>query len=309
MVDGHAHLAADELFKPGDLESAQTRARESLRAGVTLLLDKGWSDTTSLEVKASVPAGERPEIEAAARVLAVAGGYYPEFAEEIDPALIEEAVAVEARAGAGWVKLIGDWPRRGEGPRGNFTLDELRRAVNVAEDLGCKVAIHTMAREVPSMAVAAGIHSIEHGLFLTESDIGALGSRGGMWVPTVLRVEATLTQLGPDSTGGRLMRAGLDNVSRLLPLAVEAGVHVLAGTDLVGSPTNIGAEALRLAELGLGTELALRAVGISGFEVTGRSVAFDPGSPADAVFFADDPTRDLGVLAHPSVVVRLGRVL
>lgn len=308
LVDAHAHLASDEMYKPGDLEGARRRARESLAAGVTLILDKGWTDTTTIEAIGSVAAVERPDIEAAAKVISVAEGYFPRFAQEIDPSRIEDAVLEQAGEGRGWVKLIGDWPRRGVGPVGNFTLDELRRAVETAENAQCRVAIHTLAREVPSMAVAAGVHSIEHGLFLTEADIDALAERGGMWVPTVLRVEALISQLGEESSGGRLLDAGLANARRLLPVAAEAGVHVLAGTDLVGSPANVANEAMRLAELGLGDDAVLRAIGMSGFEATGRPTDFDIGTPADAVLFAENPLDQLGVLAHPAVVIRHGHV-
>ena len=45
LVDAHAHLAAAELdYLPGDLTGAMARASESLLAGVTLVLDKGWTD-------------------------------------------------------------------------------------------------------------------------------------------------------------------------------------------------------------------------------------------------------------------------
>ncbi len=309
LVDAHAHLASDQMYaSPGDFAGAQRRAREALQAGVTLVWDKGWADATAIEAIDSVPAEDRPDVEAAATVISVAEGYYPNFAAEIDPSHIEEAVDLQAKAGIGWVKLIGDWPRRGVGPVGNFTLDELRRAVETADALSCRVAIHTLAREVPSMAVAAGVHSIEHGIFLTEEDIDALGQRRGMWVPTVLRVEALIAQLGEESSGGRLLAAGLANVRRLLPLAAEAGVHVLAGTDLVGSPSNVANEALRLADLGLGGRGALQAVGMAGFEATERPRGFEVGTPANAVLFAENPFERLEVLAHPAVVVRHGSV-
>lgn len=310
LVDAHAHLAAAELnYEPGDLEGAIERARLSLPAGVTLLLDKGWTDDTTVQVTEVVPAAERPEIEAAARIIASVGGYYPDFALEVNPDDLEDAVRVQARAGAGWVKLSGDWPRRGIGPVSNFDEHELRTAVSTASAAGAKVAIHTMAPEVPSLAVAAGVQSIEHGLFLEEEDLGPLGGRAGMWVPTVLRCETTLAQLGAESSGGRLFTEGLERVARLLPLAVEAGVHVLVGTDLIGSPADVAAEAIKLRDYGMSAAQVIDAVSTSAFLATGRSARFEIGSPANAALFPENPLENLAVLRHPGHVVRLGRAL
>jgi imidazolonepropionase-like amidohydrolase len=179
----------------------------------------------------------------------------------------------------------------------------------VADDLGAKVAIHTMARETPSLAVRAGVHSIEHGMFLDEDDLGRLGDRGGMWVPTVLQVEAVIAQLGAESSGGRLLREGLENLTGLLGTAVDAGVHVLAGTDLAVGSRQVAEEAIRMWELGLPAEQVVAAVSSSGLLANDRVPAFEPGAPANAVFFESDPAADPRVLRHPSLVVRLGRVM
>src|SRR5690606_29608951 len=138
-----------------------------------------WCDDTAVRVIDAVPEDERPDIEAAARLIAPPDGYFPGFARGFDDG-IEEAVRAESVAGRGWVKVVGDWPRRGVGPVANFSEDELRTVVEVAASEGARVAIHTMAADAPGAAVRAGVHSIEHGLFLTESDLDMLGARGGM---------------------------------------------------------------------------------------------------------------------------------
>jgi imidazolonepropionase-like amidohydrolase len=166
-----------------------------------------------------------------------------------------------------------------------------------------------MARDVPSAAVEAGVDSIEHGLFLTEDDLGTLGGRGGQWVPTILRIEATIDQIGIGSSGGKLLSEGLDRIRKLLPLAVEAGVRVLAGTDLIGSPADVAVEALRMSDFGLSAEQVVAAVTSEGFAATQRDHRFEVGGPANAVFFTQSPIDDLAVLAHPTHVMRLGRLL
>lgn len=310
LVDAHAHLARESLdFLGGDADGARLRATDALGAGVSLLIDKGWRDLTVIDLIHSVPVFDRPDIDAAGVILAVADGYWGEFARNVEPGGIEAAVATAATEGEGWVKMIGDWPRKGVGPTPNFSEDELAMAVRTAHSLNSRVAIHTMARDVPSMAVRAGVDSIEHGLFLTEDDLVDLGARGGAWVPTVLRVEAVIRQLGAESSGGRLLTEGLANVIRMLGPAVESGVAVLVGTDLAVGSHQVAAEAIRLWELGMSSHRVIESISASGLRANGRPFDFAPGAPANAVLFDEDPAADPRALAHPSHVIRLGRLV
>ncbi len=310
LVDGHAHFSQDRAdFVAGDPEGARRRLIEAMRHGVLLAIDKGWGDTTTIDVIDAMPASQRPEVEAAGVMLTVEGGYIPGFGREVDVGSMEAAVASASHDGRGWVKIIGDWPRRGLGPVANFSEVDLKAAVQIAAANGARVAIHTMAREVPSVAVRAGVQSIDHGLFLEPDDLETLGARGGIWVPTILRMEGVILQLGENSSGGRLIAEGLANVARLLPFAAETGVHVLAGTDLAVATHQVLLEAVRLGEMGLGASAVVQAISRAGYEATGRSPDFSAGAPADAVLFGANPIEDLGVLAHPAHVLRLGKIV
>ena len=310
LVDAHAHLARSVMgFGLADVEETGARAREALEAGVGFVLDKGWVDLTVIEMIDRVPPSERPDIEAAGVILAVEGGYWPGMGRDVETGSTGHEVTRAAGEGRGWVKLIGDWPRKGVGPMANFTEAELAEAVERAGASGARVAVHTMAREIPALAVRAGADSIEHGLFLSPEDLEALGRRGGSWVPTVTQVEAVIEQLGSGSSGGRLLSEGLDNIAANLGLAVEAGVHVLTGTDLAIRTHEVAREAVRLWEMGLKPEAVVEAVSWSGYQATGRESPFAVGEPANAVLFAEDPVADPGVLAFPARVLRLGRLV
>ena len=178
-----------------------------------LVVDKGWCDSSVVATLTDAPPSEAPDFEGAARIVAVEGGYYPGFAEETDPAGLSEVIHQAAGDGNGWVKLVGDWPRKGRGALPNFEPEHLKTVVEVSHAAGVRVAIHTMAPEVASWAVAAGVDSIEHGLFLTPEDLEALADRAGGWVPTILRCEALIEALGAESSGGKLLAAGLENVA------------------------------------------------------------------------------------------------
>ncbi|HEX2153936.1 MAG TPA: amidohydrolase family protein [Acidimicrobiia bacterium] len=309
LSDAHAHLAADELdLEPGDPDEIRRRAYACLDRGTFLVVDKGWRDNSVLLTLVGAPPLEAPDLEGAGRMIATDGGYYPGFAVETDTEGLAETVRGAVEQSRGWVKLVGDWPRRGRGALPNFDEKSLSTAVTVAHDGGARVAIHTMAPEVASMAVEAGVDSIEHGLFLDPQDLEKLAARGGAWVPTVLRMEAIAAMLGPDSSGGRLIRDGIDNVTALLA-RVPSGVSVLAGTDLATAPGHVAREVTALVELGLPSERAVDAASVAARRYLGRSEGFVVGEPADAVFFDADPYLYPETLERPAAVIRSGKQL
>ncbi len=78
---------------------------------------------------------------------------------------------------------------------------------------------------------------------------------------------------------------------------------------MAGTSADIALEALRIRDCGLDAKSVLKVVGLDGHEAAGRSTDFSVGTSADAVLFPTDPSVDLEVLAHPSHVIRAGRVV
>ncbi|HHC09326.1 MAG TPA: hypothetical protein ENK55_11505 [Actinobacteria bacterium] len=312
LVDAHAHLSLSSLAEVADadearvLDNLERHAWMQLEGGVLLVLDKGGPFDVSLRILDADPT-RRPALEMAGRIIANSGGYYAAFGVEVDEEGLADAVAAAARPPARWVKIIGDWPRKGVGPVTNFGEAALRTAVEVAHAAGARVAVHTMAPEVPPMAVAAGVDSIEHGTFLDETSLEALAARGGAWVPTVTNTRAIVEFLGPDRSGGRLLARGLENLRALLPVAEALGVTVLAGTDLAVPHGRVGVEALALRDFGLSTAAALEAVTTAGHRYVGVDDPLAPGRSADVVFVAADPLERLETILEPTMVLRAGR--
>ncbi|MGI8518536.1 MAG: amidohydrolase family protein [Acidimicrobiia bacterium] len=309
LADCHAHLAADSLVTVdvgGEIDAIKRRVFAQLERGVFLIIDKGWRDDVVLRLLDEPPA-DRPHLEAAARIITGVHGYFPGFAVEVDDDELPQAVA-EANTRGGWVKLVGDWPQKGRGPVINFGEDALVRACEVAHAAGARVAIHTMAPDTPSMAVRAGVDSIEHGLYLTPEDLTMLGERGGAWVPTIANTEDILAAFATGSTAARVLGQGLENLRESLPQAAEIGVSVLAGTDLGLRHGEVAAEVLRLHSRGLPPEAAIDASGPAAYRYLGLS-PFSPGSSADLLLFETDPTTDLTALGSPIAGMRAGRIV
>lgn len=312
LADCHAHLgggAGNSDDRPDDtLARTKASAWAQLEGGVFLVADKGAGDDVTLQVL-DEPPERRPELHMAGKIITNPGGYFSEFATEVDEDDLLEAVGAATGGGATWVKLIGDWPRPGQGALTNFTEEAMHRAVEVAHSADCRVAIHAAAPNTSSMAVAAGIDSIEHGLFITSDDLIALGARGGAWVPTITAMEAIRDMLGAQSSGGKLFDEGLQNVRELLAGAMATGVSVLAGTDIEVPHGGIAIESLKLAEYGLPAADVVHATTTAAYEYLGSSHAFVPGGHADVLFFDADPRDDLTVLQRPTLGLRHGEVV
>lgn len=312
LVDAHAHLVAASTVEllatsgeRSDIQSMRRYAQDQLAGGVLLMLDKGAKNNTTLAML-DIPEPDRPELQMAGQALAPKGGYFASFPVAVSGDELEREVEIAcSTTAAQWIKVVGDWPRKGLGAVPNYTERELAGAVAVAHGHGRRVAVHTMAPEVPSVAVRAGVDSIEHGLFLTISDIEALGTRRGMWVPTLVAMESVRDQRGAESSGRRLLARGLENVASLLTSAVEAGVHVLGGTDIVLPHGAVALEAPKLVEYGLSPEQATWAVTEGGY-VALDIANLEPGCAADVTLFAAHPHLDVKELQTPVGILRRG---
>jgi imidazolonepropionase-like amidohydrolase len=313
LADCHSHVSMTSLsnFEAITTESmaaaipANTWAH--LEHGVVLILDKGGKTDSTL-MMLDHDADVRPHIEAAGSMIHPVGGYYDGFGAEVEADSLIEYIHTTAALQGGWLKLVGDWPRRGQGPINNWPPKVLEEAVRVSHAAGARVAVHSMAHSA-SEAVAAGVDSIEHGPFLTDEDLKALADRGGAWVPTIVNMLHLRDMLGVDSSGGRMFQEGLDRMRTLLPQAEQLGVIVLAGTDMAVPPGEVATEALRLRDYGLSDREAAKATTTNAFTYVGRPDRPAVGAEADVVFFEGNPFDDVGVLAEPRLVIRRGKVV
>ncbi len=313
LADAHAHLTMTSLGDISGLTEDSMRANIPVTAwahverGVLLILDKGGStDATLLSLDHDTDL--RPYVETAGAMIHPDHGYMKGFGAEVEPDDLVDHVRSVAATRGGWVKIVADWPRTGVGPVNNYPLDALTEAVAVAHDAGVRVAAHTMANGA-SDAVAAGVDSIEHGPFLTEEDIRALAARRGAWVPTIGNQKHWVDALGPDSSGGKLFKTGLDAMATNLPLAEELGLTVLAGSDLAIPHGQIATEARLLRDHGLTDKAATIATSTAAFDYVGREGSLLAGHTADVVFFDGNPYEDVTVLDRPELIIHRGQTI
>ncbi|OZM78386.1 amidohydrolase family protein [Pseudonocardia sp. MH-G8] len=308
LVDAHCHIG---LGSGGgvDLEEADAQARVDRDAGTLLVRDCGSPiDTSPLQAR-----DDLPEIIRAGRHVARPKRYIAGVAQELDdPALLPDAVAEQAAAGDGWVKLVGDWIDRGAGDLAPLWPDDvLATAIDTAHRAGARVTAHVFGAESIPGLVRAGIDCIEHGTGLTDDVIAEMAARGTALVPTLINVETfpgiadAAVRYPAYAAHMRRLHAGAAEVVRR---AVEAGVPVYAGTDAGGGIAHgrLADEVIALHRAGLPATEALGAASWNAREWLGRP-GLEPGARADLVVYRRDPRIDLTVLHEPALVVLRGR--
>ncbi|WP_214406802.1 amidohydrolase family protein [Pseudonocardia lacus] len=309
LVDAHCHVGLGPAGGAVDLGTAEEHATTDRDAGALLLRDCGSpTDTRPLQGRVDLP-----EIIRAARHLARPKRYIPGLALELDdPTLLPEAVAEQAAAGDGWVKLVGDWIDRGVGDLAPLWSDDvLVAAIDAAHAAGARVTAHVFGTEALPGLIRAGIDCIEHGTGLTDDLIAEMADRGTALVPTLINVDTFPDIAGkatryPTYAGHmRELHAGARDVVRR---AVEAGVAVYAGTDAGGVIAH-GRIADEVAALhAAGHPDALGAASWAAREWLGRP-GLVPGAPADLVVYPADPRTDPEVLHRPTLIMLRGRVV
>jgi imidazolonepropionase-like amidohydrolase len=255
-----------------------------------------------------------PHLQAAGRFIAPPGRYLPNTAVEVEGEEIVRAATEEAARGGGWVKFIGDSSHRdhpGSEPDVGWTVDELRPAVEAARRLGARIAMHVTTPAAVELAIALDIDSIEHGSHLKPAHLAQMAQRGRAWTPTLAAFRIFLARIRsrelriPEQS----FAEAVDAIERQLPLAVQAGVTLLCGSDGAIDHGKIGLEVLAMIDAGLTPERAIRAATIDAWRFLGLGEPLAENSVADFVAYDSDPLADPSVLLNPRLVVRGGKIV
>lgn len=131
-----------------------------------------------------------------------------------------------------------------------FSPEELKTIVEEGKfRKGTKVMAHAQGAEGIKNAVKAGVHSIEHGIFLDDEAIELMLQNGTYLVPTLLAPVAVLEtadELGMPQTAVDKSREVIDQHKQSIQKAYEAGVKIAMGTD-----AGVMKHGTNLRELGL----------------------------------------------------------
>ncbi|GAB2670086.1 hypothetical protein GCM10027169_35000 [Gordonia jinhuaensis] len=220
----------------------------------------------------------------------------------------------QARAGDGWVKLVGDWIDRAVGDLTPLWDDDLLvAAVAAAHDEGARVTAHVFGTDALHGLIAAGVDCIEHGTGLTPDLIDAMVERSVALVPTLIQVEnfpSIADSADRFPTYAAHMRELYSHAPQVFSDAHEAGVAMFAGTDAGGfiGHGRIVDEVIAMTSIGFTPREALTAASAAPRAWLGAP-GLAHGAPADLVVLASDVAEDPAVLRVPTAVVAGGEVL
>lgn len=201
-----------------------------------------------------------------------------------------------------------------------YTLDEMKAAVEAAEDWGTYVTVHAYTPRAIQRAIEAGVRCIEHGQLLDEETLQLI-AKNNIWLSLQNLVEDT-----PDMDPQRRIKRKpvIEGQEKVWPMAKKYGVKLAWGTDFLFEPDlnklqNVfilrlqkwftNAEIIKMVTHDNGELLQL-----SGLRspYPGKLGTVEEGALADLILVDGDPIKDLKLLADPDknflVIMKDGQI-
>ena len=197
-----------------------------------------------------------------------------------------------------------------------FTDEELVAIVDEAKKAGIRVAAHAHGDEGAYAAVKAGVISIEHGTYLSDSTLALMKQKGTFLVPTFSYWKQVASN--PQNRDNPVLAERIKTFEQLVTdvtiRGYKLGILIVAGTDTrYAIPgITITTEALQLQKSGFTamdviksmTSVSARCLGINKFTGTIKK-----GLDADIVILDQNPLEDLNALRLIMLVINDGRIV
>ena len=322
LIDTHVHLVMNakedcvtSLARKSAVESvveAASRARRSLRGGVTTVRDCADVFGVTLTLKRAIDAGELegPRILACGLPITTTAGHLHYMGISADSKEeVLKAVRTVATMGVDWVKVCATGGGLTPGSnvrRAQYSAETLTALVQDAHRLGRKVAAHAHGTEGILHCAIAGTDSIEHCSWMGEEE----GHRYDENAVDLIRkkglyVSHTIT--GPRTASPEeveeLLNSELGERFALLRRTLEEGVRMVISSDA-------GVIDTRFEDFTGGLVIAVQCCGFSpmGAIIASTSRAaemldlenqvgsLEPGKRSDILAVDGDPLQDIGAI-------------
>jgi len=339
LIDCHVHLtlptdAGDPAASANRTDAAITlyaagAAARTLAAGITTVRDVGGWNYVEMAVRDAVNAGSipGPRMFLAGRLLSITTStveYYPGMYEVADGAdAVRAAARRQLAKGADLIKVMATGAMLSSETEDSraiqFTLEELRAAVEIAHDNHKHVAAHCHALRGIEHAVEAGVDSIEHCTFADDAVLRKMAAAGTSLVPTLcagellFRDPAAVASMPPHLL---TRMADFNDIHvAVIRRAHELGVPIAMGTD-AGTPGNHhGLNAQECVVLsqsaGLSPQDSIRTATVNAARLlrqTDNLGSLDAGKFADVIGLRENPLDDITALGRVALVMKGGAI-
>lgn len=197
-----------------------------------------------------------------------------------------------------------------------YTLDEMRAAVEAAADWGTYVCAHVYTPTGIRRCIEAGVKSIEHGQLADDATIKAMAGAGVWWSIQPFLADEDANQYSDPRSQAKQQQVA-DGTVRAFEMGRAEGVKMAFGTDVLFNPSGAASqgrqltkltrfmaplEALRMATGDAGQLLAL-----SGERAPyqGQLGVIAEGALADILVWDGDPETSLDFIGNPDTNLRL----
>jgi imidazolonepropionase-like amidohydrolase len=346
FIDAHTHVTDefdpnyyrgvyDELmrFPAEQALYAERWARRTLDAGFTTVRDVGALGHVDVGLRNAINAGVTvgPRILTSVYSLGSTGGhcdqkpYPPQHVAPVGPIQgvcngpeqCREAVRQQMKYGADVIKICASGGVLSEADPVDvpqLTPAELSAIIGEAHTWKRKVAAHAHGDVAARLAIEAGVDSIEHGSFLTESTLKLMKQKGVYLVPT--RMAVFWVNKSADTYPPKIAekaRSAWAAHETMFRTALRVGVPIAFGTDAGVFPHGQNA-----MEFGLMTDLGMSpaAALVAGTREAAKLLGVDAevgtleaGKFADIVAVPGDVIANVRATEHPIFVMRHGQIV
>ena len=204
-----------------------------------------------------------------------------------------------------------------------YSLAEMRAAVEAAENWGTYVTVHAYTPRAVRQAIEAGVKCIDHGHLLDEATAKLMADKGIWWSlqPFLDDEPSTFAEGSPNRIKQLVMFSGTD---RAYALAKKFNIKTAWGTDTLFSATNAAQQGASLAKmvrwytpaevLKMATSTNGELLALSGLRspYPGKIGVIEEGALADLLLVDGNPLENIRLVADPAknflVIMKDGKI-
>lgn len=344
LIDMHVHLESETgpasylngfTFNPADYAFQSVMfAEKTLMSGFTAVRDLGGTNV-NIALRNAINKGwiVGPRVYTAGKSLASTGGHAdptnnyrkdlmgdPGPREGVVNSVEDAAKAVRQRYkdGADLIKITatgGVLSMAKDGSGAQFSIEEIKAIVQTANDYGFKVAAHAHGAEGMKRAVLGGVHSIEHGSYMSEEVMDLMKEKGTYLVPTIVAGKSTADSAKkpgyyPDIVKAKALVIG-NFIQGTFAKAYKKGVKIAFGTDAgVYAHGKNWMEFQYMTEVGMPILEAIKCATVNAADLLGDDSigSIEKGKMADIIAVDGNPQQDVSSMSRVQFVMKGGKV-